>query len=275
MAGDSWLSLPISEIADFRSGDLISVARLSERSAVSRIPVFGGNGIAGYTSSATVSEPTVILGRVGQKCGVVYRNHGPAWITDNALYARHFRRPVDVQFLALALEAARLNDARNYNDLPLITQSILRNVEVAWPESVEEQHRIAEALSDVDGMIASLGRIISKKQAVKQGVMQQLLTGRTRLPGHSTDWSPRALGSVLGKLEAGVSVTSVTDPGEFCILKTSCVTSGEFDSSERKPVAPSDLNRVKVSPRATALNFRDLCLLVSGSLVPGNELAAG
>ena len=253
MAGDNWLSLPISEIADFRSGDLISVARLSESSESFRVPVFGGNGIAGYTSSATISEPTVILGRVGQKCGVVYRNHGPAWITDNALYARHFRRPVDVQFFAFALEAARLNDARNYNDLPLITQSILRHVEVAWPESAEEQHRIAEALLDVDGLIASLGRIISKKQAVKQGLAQQLLTGRTRLPGHSTDWSLQELGSVLDKLEAGVSVNSVADPGEICILKTSCVTSGEFDPSERKAVAPSDLNKVKVSPRPDSL----------------------
>src|ERR1700688_2612897 len=114
---DGWLSLPISDIADFGSGDSISVAHLSERSGAYPVPVFGGNGIAGYTSSATVSEPTVILGRVGQRCGAVYRNPGPAWITDNALYARRLKRPVDVQFLALALEAARLNDVRNHNDL--------------------------------------------------------------------------------------------------------------------------------------------------------------
>ena len=123
--------------------------------------------------SATVAEPTVILGRVGQKCGVVYRNPGPAWITDNALYARRFKRPVDVQFFALALEAARLNDVRNYNDLPLITQSILRDVKIPWPESVEEQRRIAEAVSDADEMIAALERLMAKKQAIKQGMMQK------------------------------------------------------------------------------------------------------
>lgn len=205
LAGDSWPSLPISEIADFGSGDLISVARLSERSAAYRIPVFGGNGIAGYTSSANISEPTVILGRVGQKCGVVYRNHGPAWITDNALYARHFRRPVDVQFFALALEAARLNDARNYNDLPLITQSILRDVEVAWPGSLEEQQRIAQALSDVDRMIASLERVISKKQAIKQGMMQQQFA----LPG---DARPKVqLGKLVSFLSGGTPDRSNTE----------------------------------------------------------------
>ena len=170
---DGWLSLPISEIASFGSGDGISVARLSKRSPISPVPVFGGNGIAGYTFSATIADPTVILGRVGQKCGAVYRNPGPAWITDNALYARRFKRRVDVQFFALALEAARLNDVRNHNDLPLITQSILRDVKISWPESVEEQRRIAEAVSDADEMIAALERLIAKKQAVKQGMMQQ------------------------------------------------------------------------------------------------------
>jgi type I restriction enzyme, S subunit len=183
-----WHSLPIFEIADFGSGDSISVARLSKQSAIAPVPVFGGNGIAGYTSSATVSQPTVILGRVGQKCGVVYRNSGPAWITDNALYIRRYKRPVDVRFLALALEAAHLNDVRNRNDLPLITQSILKDVKIPWPESIEEQQHIAETISGADKTIAALEHVIAKKQAMKQGMMQQLLTGRIRLPGYSGDW---------------------------------------------------------------------------------------
>jgi type I restriction enzyme S subunit len=191
---DGWLRLPISEIANFGSGDPISVAKLSERSGRCPVPVFGGNGIAGYTSSATVSEPTVILGRVGQKCGVVYRNTGSAWITDNALYARRFKRPVDVRFLALALEAARLNDVKNKNDLPLITQSILNDVEIAWPELLEEQRHIANAVSDLDELIATLERVISKKRAINQGVKQELLSGRTRLAGFSQPWNKVRLG---------------------------------------------------------------------------------
>jgi type I restriction enzyme S subunit len=193
---DGWLRLPISEIANFGSGDLISVAKLSERSGLCPVPVFGGNGIAGHTSSAMVDEPTVILGRVGQKCGAVYRNIGPAWITDNALYARRFKRPLDVRFLAFALEGARLNDVKNRNDLPLITQSILNDVQIAWPDSLEEQRHIADAVSGVDDLIATLERNVTKKQAIKQGIMQQLLTGKTRLPGFSTVWSRTTVGQV-------------------------------------------------------------------------------
>lgn len=192
--GNQWLSVAISDIAVFGSGDLISVARLSPLSGAHPVPVYGGNGIAGYTSLAMVDRPTVILGRVGQKCGVVYRNDGPAWITDNALYARRFKRPLDVQFLSFALEVARLNDVKNKNDLPLITQSILNDVTIPWPESIEEQQRISGAVADADDLIASLERLISKKQAVRQGLMQQLLTGSTRLSGFSEAWPEVCLG---------------------------------------------------------------------------------
>lgn len=51
-----------------------------------------------------------------------------------------------------------------------------------------EQHRIATALSDVDALILSLDKLIAKKQAIKQGAMQQLLTGKKRLKGFNEPW---------------------------------------------------------------------------------------
>ncbi len=62
--------------------------------------------------------------------------------------------------------------------------------------SQREQVRIAAALSDVDDLIAALERLLVKKQAIKQGMMQQLLTGRTRLAGHVAGWSEHSLGDV-------------------------------------------------------------------------------
>ena len=52
----------------------------------------------------------------------------------------------------------------------------------------DEQKRIAEALSDVDSMISSLEKLIAKKKSVKQGAMQELLTGKKRLPGFDGEW---------------------------------------------------------------------------------------
>ena len=62
--------------------------------------------------------------------------------------------------------------------------------------SLIEQRAIAEVLSDVDGLLDSFEALIAKKQAIKQAAMQQLLTGRTRLPGFSRAWEAKRLGEV-------------------------------------------------------------------------------
>ena len=62
--------------------------------------------------------------------------------------------------------------------------------------SVDEQRAIAAVLSDVDELIGSLEALIAKKRAIKQAAMQQLLTGRTRLPGFGGEWETKRLGEI-------------------------------------------------------------------------------
>jgi type I restriction enzyme S subunit len=73
-----------------------------------------------------------------------------------------------------------------------------------------EQRAIAAALSDVDALLDSLDRLIAKKRAIKQATMQQLLTGRTRLPGFSGEWEEKRLGD-LAKCVRGVTYSSERD----------------------------------------------------------------
>lgn len=61
---------------------------------------------------------------------------------------------------------------------------------------INEQKRIAEALSDIDDMISSLEKLIEKKKAIKQGAMQDLLTGKKRLPGFTGEWEDVLLGDL-------------------------------------------------------------------------------
>jgi len=58
----------------------------------------------------------------------------------------------------------------------------------------QEQNRIGDALADADNLIAALERVVAKKQAIKQGMMQQLLAGTTRLPGFTAPWHETLLG---------------------------------------------------------------------------------
>lgn len=74
-----------------------------------------------------------------------------------------------------------------------------------------EQKAIAEALSDTDSLIASLEKLIAKKKAIKQGAMQELLTGKKRLPGFSGEWKPAKLGDICTIVSGGTPATSVSD----------------------------------------------------------------
>ncbi len=66
--------------------------------------------------------------------------------------------------------------------------SNLRDLIVALPPTLTEQQTIAEALSDADALIESLEQLIAKKRQIKQGAMQELLTGKKRLPGFGGEW---------------------------------------------------------------------------------------
>ena len=73
-----------------------------------------------------------------------------------------------------------------------------------------EQERIAEALSDVDSLISSIEKLITKKKAVKQGAMQELLTGKKRLPGFDREWDDYTIGK-MGEFYSGLSGKSKKD----------------------------------------------------------------
>ncbi|WP_302377461.1 restriction endonuclease subunit S [Barnesiella intestinihominis] len=69
-----------------------------------------------------------------------------------------------------------------------LNKNLLNSLEISFPKTIAEQQAIAEALSDIDGLIAAVDKKIAKKRLIKQGAMQQLLTGKKRLPGFSDSW---------------------------------------------------------------------------------------
>ena len=67
---------------------------------------------------------------------------------------------------------------------------------IPLPPTLAEQEAIAEALSDADALIESLEQLITKKRQIKKGAMQELLTGKKRLPGFSGEWNVKRLGEI-------------------------------------------------------------------------------
>jgi type I restriction enzyme S subunit len=81
---------------------------------------------------------------------------------------------------------------------------------------IKEQELIVAALSDVDGLIATLTALIAKKRAVKHATMQQLLTGKTRLAGFTGAWEVRRLGDVCNQFKTGkLDANAMKIDGEY------------------------------------------------------------
>lgn len=75
-----------------------------------------------------------------------------------------------------------------------INMGDISGVPISVPSNLSEQHAIADVLFTLEDNVKCLERLIAKKQAIKQGMMQQLLTGRTRLPGFTGEWTDIRLG---------------------------------------------------------------------------------
>ncbi len=118
-------------------------------------------------------------------------------------------------------------------------------IPVALPPSTGEQRAIAEALSDMDGKIAALDKLIAKKRAIKQATMQQLLTGKTRLPGFSEEWDVKQFGQ-LADIDPE-NLSSYTDPAyTFNYISLEQVDAGRLlgYTEEVFGTAPSRARRV-------------------------------
>jgi type I restriction enzyme S subunit len=167
----------VGTIAQFSSGKSIAVSGLAqEESAECPVPVFGGNGLAGFTMKPLVASPTVVIGRVGQFCGSVLLTTGPAWITDNALMARHVDTRVASEFLALCLEAANLNRRKIGNYLPLINQTVVHDLEIPVPDA-EEQAEIVHRSRALSEQVAELRRHLDVAFEAAAVLREAIFTG--------------------------------------------------------------------------------------------------
>jgi type I restriction enzyme S subunit len=104
---------------------------------------------------------------------------------------------IDGLFLLNAIKAQKkyIDGIATKTAVPYINKDNCNSIPIPLPP-LHEQKAIAQALSDADAAIAELDRLTTKKRNIKQGAMQQLLTGKKRLPGFSGEWEVKKLGDI-------------------------------------------------------------------------------
>ena len=140
-----------------------------------------------------------------------------------------------------------------------ISKRALRTVHILLPPPTE-QRAITEALSDVDGLLGALEVLIAKKQAIKQAIMQQLLTGKTRLPGSTGEWETKRLGDIGTFAKGrGVKREDISTEGLPCVLY------GELYTKYHNCILNiSSRISLDVAQRALPINAGDLLFAGSG-----------
>lgn len=145
------------------------------------IPIFGGNGINGWSTKALYEEPVVIAGRVGQQCGVIHTSEGPCWVTDNAIVLSiQDGSLLNIQYLATAFQHAPIRQKVQQLDLPFINQAMLLDYPLPLPP-IELQNQFSVILKKVGAIKRCYQQSLAELQALYGALSQQAFKGELDL----------------------------------------------------------------------------------------------
>lgn len=200
---EGWGIKKFSEVAPLQRGFDLPTGKIKKGS----YPVVYSNGISNYHNEFKVKGPGVITGRSGT-IGKVHYADGNYWPHNTALWVTDFKDN-NPRFIYYLYTYVNLEKFATGSGVPTLNRNDVHSFEVLVP-SCSEQKSIAEALSDTDNLIQSIENLIDKKRKIKQGAMQNLLTGKKRLPGFSGEWRKVKV-SDIGYAYGGLSGKSKSD----------------------------------------------------------------
>lgn len=143
-------------------------------------PVVYSNGIGNYHNCYTVKSPCIATGRSGT-LGKVHYVEQDCWVHNTSLWVTKFDN-CEPKFIYFLFQKIGFERFASGSGVPTLNRNDAHEFKIALPKSTAEQTAIATALSDTDALISSLQTLIAKKKAIKLSAMQNLLSGKIRLP---------------------------------------------------------------------------------------------
>lgn len=258
---DGWDEVPVKNLIALRRGRVISHEYIAKNQG--DYPVYSSqtknDGVMGHIASFDFEGPHLTWTTDGANAGTVFFRHGQFNCTNVCGAGRPIDPEVaDVRFLAFYLDTVAKSYV-SYVGNPKLMSSVFASISALLPP-IAEQRAIAEALSDIDDLIASLDALLAKKEAIKQGMMQELLTGKRRLSGFAGEWDKVRL-SCLGKFLKGSGVRK----NEAKSGAIACVRYGELYTRHNDVIRQFHSSvSTDVADTATVLQHRDILFAGSG-----------
>lgn len=222
---------PNRSIKEYWDGDIpwITTSEIGMRS-INRAEQFISK--KGLNSSATKLVPpgTLLIALYGQgktrgKIGILEIEAATNQACAGISIAKGVSRMYIFHYLDSQYE--RIRSMSNTGNQENLNTSLVRSIPVVLPKKESEQTAIAKALSDADAFIDSLEQLIEKKRLLKQGAMQELLTGKRRLLGFSGEWRNCQWGDLIINCSSGA--TPYRGKPEYYKGTVRWITSGELN----------------------------------------------
>jgi type I restriction enzyme S subunit len=198
-----WREVSLGEAcARLRSGSNITAADIKD---TGDYPVFGGNGIRGYSSESNFSGECAIIGRQGAYCGNVRFFRGSARMSEHAVVACANSQN-NTQFLAYLLSTLNLGRLSGQAAQPGLSVKVLAQQQLLLPP-LETQIRIASIVGVIDDLIANNRRRVEVTEEMARAIYDEWFV-KFRYPGHE---DVALVDSALGLIPAGWAVATIAD----------------------------------------------------------------
>ncbi len=193
----NWKYKRLQELCStLKSGVGITSANISEEGIY---PVFGGNGLRGYTDDYTHDGEYFLIGRQGALCGNINRASGKTFISEHAI-AVQANSTSNTEFLAQKLDFFNLNKLSESSAQPGLSVQKISRFKLCIPDIIE-QTKIANFLSSVDKKIELTEKQLENWQAYKKGIMQQIFSQKIRFKNDNGEdfpkWEEKEIGQVM------------------------------------------------------------------------------
>lgn len=179
-----WEVKKLGDLSNMKSGETITSKSISE---FDTYPCYGGNGLRGYTYRFTHNGDFALIGRQGALCGNVQYVKGEFFASEHAVVVTPNAK-TDIKWLYYILTDMNLNQYSESSAQPGLSVAKMLYLKIPLPPTKAEQTTIATVLNDTDAFIAQLEKLIAKKRNIRQGAMQELLTGKKRVDVIYEDW---------------------------------------------------------------------------------------
>lgn len=278
-----WHVLPISRFASTKTGPFGTLLKASEYCEHEGVPMISVGEIReGYLRICddtpripehiirrlpqfVLHHGDIVFGRKGgvERSALIGANEEGWFLGSDGICVRPSSQ-MSAEYLAFQFRSARIKSWLLKHaigtTMPSLNQEILGNLTIPLAPTLAEQEAIAEALGDADALIASLEQLVAKKRHLKQAAMQQLLTGKTRLPGFEGEWKTDVLSEHLR-----MPVTyGIVKAGEFQQAGIPMVRGGDIKEGRIGDGLPFVAHSKSEEYRRTILEENDIVIALVG-----------